>query len=354
LPAKHTILIFIDEFRGKNKVQYDIMRASGFTTHWFQTSTKLQPEIDTIHILQPSFMARLMQVFSFMSKHRSTIHHIELYPGGRFAVFYLFIAKLFRIPVLCCERGDIYYYHHKKYDRVTRLSQYLIYRFADYMWLRELFAADYLTEMGIRRPYFFIHNVVPLPPENQVSDIAARDIDFLWVNSLKSFRKVSWFVEALTRPSFIHTRNVLLGLTDDGPQGEYAFVEKLPNLEVHDFIPPAVYFRRAKFFVMPASLVYLNHALLEAMSYGVVPIITEADGASLIIEHNVDGFITKFDQEAFIQGMENAMQLTPEQYQIYAANARKKIVTDYSADYYNNAIREMYSLIDQKIPSFTP
>ena len=346
--AKDKIIIFIDSFQEKNRLQYNLIKDFGYQSVWFQTHPKVKEGIDTVHVLKPGLMARCIQVVSFFFKYKQTIHHIELYPGGRFAFLYLLFAKLFRIQVLCCERGDIYYYIHKKYDRLTRISQYIVYRFADYLWLRELFAADYLKQMKLHRPYFFIHNVVPVPDIEKLPLRSERPIDFLWVNSLKSFRRVEWFGEALDKTEFKDTQNVLLGITEGAVKNEYAQISQKHNLEVHGFVSPKAYYLKAKFFVMPASIVYLNHALLEAMSYGVIPIITEAQGASLIIKQGEDGFITAYEKEAFIVGMKKSRLMDEAMFNQISISARAKIVAEYSETYYAKELKSMYDCISKK------
>lgn len=343
--TKNLVPVFFDSFENKNRLQLQCMQRLGFRPHWFQTAVSKKDGVEDMHILKPGLFARLAQVLSFFFRHRAAIHHIEIYPGGRFSFIYLMLARVFRIPVLCAERGDIYFAFHKKYDRFTRWSMNMVYRFADYLWLRELFAADYLEEMKMLRPYFFIHNVVPIPPAEQVTAWHNRDIDFLWVNSLKSFRRVEWFTSALQQAELSDTHNVLLGITESALRNEYARVDALPNLDVKGFIAPAEYYRKAKFFVMPASIVYLNHALLEAMSYGVVPIITRAQGAELIIDHDVNGFITAYDEASFTTAMKQAHSLDDAAYQKLSEAAREKVISDYSETYYFNALKNMYETI---------
>ncbi len=343
--TKNKIVVFIDSFQEKNRLQYDLMNEFGYESVWFQTAVSVKEDIQTIVVLRKGLFPRLYQLIIFFSKNKSNLHHTELYPGGRFAFLIMLISKLAGVPVLCCERGDIYNLVYKKVDFLTRTSQFMVYKFANYMWLRELFAEDYLKKINIHRDHFFIHNVVPIPTIEKLPTYSERDIDFLWVNSLKSFRRVDWFDDALEQAYFSATKNVLLGVTDHALKNEYSHIDAKKNLEVNGFISPKEFYKRAKFFVMPASIVYLNHALLEAMSYGVVPLITDAQGASLIIQNGVDGFICPYEKEAFVNLMKNALVMTEVDFNNMSIQAREKIISDYSATYYKTGLKKMYDSI---------
>ena len=96
---------------------------------------------------------------------------------------------------------------------------------------------------------------------------------------------------------------------------------------------------------MPADIVFANNSLLEAMSCGVVPLISDMPGASMIVEDGKSGFIFKHTQHDFEIVVGKACHLTNEQYSQFSKAAKDKILKDFSPQKYFERLREMYELI---------
>ena len=174
----------------------------------------------------------------------------------------------------------------------------------------------------------------------------------LWVNSPKDFRNASWYVEALQNEQLKDCTTFLLGVNNTTDKNliytsQDSFKKTiLQNLTLLEYTDQKEYYLRAKYFVLPASLIYLNHSLLEAMSYGVVPIVTAAAGAEQIITNNQDGFITEYTKEAFAKKMTEVLSINDSEYNQLSVKAREKIISDFSIDYYKKRLWEMYKIIN--------
>ncbi|MBK7762524.1 MAG: hypothetical protein IPI46_04030 [Bacteroidetes bacterium] len=275
---KRYVFILLDIFLKKNHIQHHILINNGYYPIWLQCSTEAKSQQEHGLVLPNSFFARTFFLHKLLFKYRNQIHHVEIYPGGRYAPVFLLLAKLFNLKVLCVERGDLYYLVHKKYKWLTRISGLLIYRFSALIWTRELYAKEYLEKLNIKTEQRFIHNVIQLPEFCEIP-YAEKDIDFLWVNSLKDFRKLEWFLAALRKP-----------LQNQKLDGKYyksqidLLANKPSNLQTLPYTSPHEYYRRARFFVLPTSLVYLNSG------GGGWSIFTGAGGPRVLLNERMDLF----------------------------------------------------------------
>ena len=354
---KTKIISFIDRVAPKNKLQIDVMHDLGYSTVFFVNtyldySQKYFSSLDRYTLLASGSFKRLKHVFSFFRENRKTIHHVEVYPGGRFSFIYLLIAKLFSIPSICVERGDLLYYKKGGYGLLTRFSMWVCYKRASIVWYRELYMEDMLKSIGVKK-LFFIHNAVESKNALQESSNISfpdRSIDFLWVNRLIPERMSDWFVDILNKETFINTKNILAGILKETlyhSQQEYVIAHKPHNLTLLDFVAdPSKLYKKAKFFVLPAKVVFANNALLEAMSFGVIPVIVNSSGYELIIENGKNGIVADFSKDAFERAMKQAMALDKDMYLKMSDAARQRIEKSFSVEIYRGKILELYEKIE--------
>ena len=345
---KKIIYILLDVYLKKNQIQHDIIVKNGFYPIWLQCNISSIKEEDNQKIKLPSsFFKRILFILIEFYKNKNSIHHVEIYPGGRFAMFFLILAKLFFINILCVERGDLLYVFNKKYNWITRFSSTIVYKFSEIIWTRELYAENYLKELNIKTKQKFIHNVVA-ENNNKLSCYKEREIDFLWANSLKDFRKLEWFIAAMRTPELKNKKAVLLGVTIAEKNNsiyneQLNLLNQIPdNIKVIEYSNPYSYYNISKYFILPTNLIFLNNALLEAMSFGVVPIISKAEGANLIIENNVDGFISDFSKEDYINYMINASKQSEQAYNIMSINSNRKTKNNFSPQFYEKELMLLY------------
>lgn len=343
------VIIFIDMLAPKNKLQADAIHMQQMNIVFFVTT--MQPinflaKPDAQYLLLRTFFKRLRQVFIYLRRNKKNIHHIEVYPGGRFSFVLVILAKLFAIKCICVERGDLLYYNKKGYNRLTRFSMWYCYKFSDMVWYKEPYMKDKLKNIGVRK-LFFLHNAIDTHVDSDISNYTERDIDFLWLNRIIPERKAEWFVEILQTPAFKNTNNHLAGIIKNSSykkeQG-YLLNQKFINLTVSDYVStPEQYYKRAKYFVLPADVVFANNALLEAMFYGVVPLVSNQMGAELIIEHNKNGFIFNHTKEDFEAAMHKSLKVTADGYDKYSMAAKNKITEDFSENFFYLRLSKLYN-----------
>lgn len=345
------VVIFIDRIAAKNRLQIQSIHHLQMVPVFF-VNEKNDRAIEYLEsqgneeLLMRNFFKRFRQVGNFFKKNRKHIHHIEVYPAGRFSWIYILLANMLHIKSICVERGDIQYYKRKMYDKISRFSMWACYKFSSIIWYREFYMKDLLQKITSKK-LFFLHNAIDFANERPCSK--EKDIDFLWLNRVIKERKYDWFISVLKKDELKNTINYLIGLTDKTFHiNEQLFVKanKPDNLIILEYTKkPFDYYTRAKFFVLPADIVFVNNSLLEAMSCGVVPLISDMPGASLIVEDGKSGFIFKHTQHDFEMAVERALHLTSEQYSQFSKAAKDKVLKDFSPQKYLEGLREMYELM---------
>ncbi|MES3016269.1 MAG: glycosyltransferase [Bacteroidota bacterium] len=355
---KSLIVSFLDKVAPKNRLQIKIIYDLGYTPVFYVNdyigySDQYFKTRDEHRLLVQGLLNRFGQIYSFFKKNKHNIHHVEVYPGGRFSFIYLLLARYFEIKTICVERGDLLYFKKGGYDLVTRLSMWMCYKRADMVWYREIYMEKILREMGVRK-LFFLHNAVEirndLPEHKTHSDYKAKNIDFLWLNRLIPERMSGWFVDILARKSFESTKNILAGIL---PKTLYqkeqttVITNKPTNLRLLDYVAdPSALYRESKFFVLPAKVVFANNALLEAMSFGVIPIIVDSPGYELIVKDGYNGIVSSFDKKNFETAMLRALDLSEQDYTTMSNNAIAHIRSSFSADSYMDKIKKLYKEIE--------
>jgi glycosyltransferase involved in cell wall biosynthesis len=188
-----------------------------------------------------------------------------------------------------------------------------------------------------------------MPDDETRRGLDQKSVDFLWLNRLIPERRSDWFIKVLGNKEFEHTDNIMAGFltkTSYTKEQDYVLNNKPNNLKTLDYVShPSTLYINAKFFVLPAKIIFANNALLEAMSYGVVPIVTNAPGANLIIEHERNGFIADFNENSLAISMKKALDLSQEEYMRMSTAAKNHVFKNFSPELYKQKLTELYQLI---------
>jgi len=347
-----TIVVFgMDNFSRKQIYPFRLLARHGYRFDVFTNdqvggsheNVNALEDSSSCYILKKDALARFLQIFSYLFVQRKNIAHAEIYPGGRYAFIYLILSKLFGLKTIAVEWGTLIDWDIL--PGLTKFSMRVCYRYADIVWYRELYMKKMIERFGSRSSVF-IHNAVPASP--QTNNDIGKEYTFLWVNRLIRHRFSDWFVDILAEEKFARTKNALLGLrwglndpSIDEVQ-DYVISKKLKNLQLYDFIDPRPFYLNAKFFVLPASIVFCNNSLLEAMACGAVPIITDVEGSRMIVDDGLDGFVAKNTKEGFREAMNRAMRLSPEEYANMSNGAVRKVARRFSFEERTKKILDLY------------
>jgi glycosyltransferase involved in cell wall biosynthesis len=358
-PRRPRVAVFgLDNLSRKNRSQLETLNSAGYTFDVFTNdslgdSKDNLPEGNSLTRLAKGFGKRVAQIRRYLKSHSAELNHVEVYPGGRFSAVYVMLARRHGIPVMVVERGDLLY--RDRYGPLTRASMSLCYRAADVVWCREFYQERRLKAIGARR-VFLLANAVSAP--RQIAPASGRDVDFAWVNRLIPERRATWVADVLAEPAFSQVRAVMMGFQpappDAGTRAQQAdLVERaLPNLTLLPYGDPAWLFQSARFFVLPSEIVYCNNALLEAMAHGVVPLVSDVEGARLIVDDGANGFVFPHSPAGLHEAMERALTLQADQYERLSMTAATTARERFSTSAWSSRLRlEYIRLADADVSS---
>lgn len=345
------LIIGIDSVREKTLYQSRWLAAHGWvvrlvTHHRDADSIRDDPSV-VIEEAAPSAVARIRQTWLLLGSVKRDLHHVELYPGGRFAFIHALLCRLRRVRLITVERGDLLQCQRRAYPLLTRLSVYACYRLSQAVWYREPYMRRALDRWRIRGA-FMLANAVPIPDPPSGGE---RPIDFLWVNRVIPERHPDWFAEAiadLSQREILRTEILGLSPLKDRTSLERSFVDRLGKVEgaqVHEFEDPTKWYHRSRFFVLPADIVFANFALLEAMSYGVVPIVTAVEGTEEIVIADANGIVVPLSPEGLKEGVAQALAMSEADWLRLSAAARETIETRFSLDAWGRQLLEHYAAL---------
>lgn len=349
------VLVFgIDNFSLKNRYQVEELNKHGYLfifetlnsrSDSYRNFAGLEASGNSLEITTKGFLhapCRIGAAIKLMISHK--VHHVEVYPGGRFAFFYTVLSRLMKRKVIVVERGDLLDWDEKPAS--LRFSMWLCYRLATIVWYREPYMEKVLEKLRVKQKVF-IHNAGPSVPVD--NSRVNRDIDFLWVNRLIEQRRSDWFVDILDKQKFKKTCNFVIGIEKSKKlqnQVEYVRRKAGSNIELEEFRSPGGFYQRSRFFVLPATVVFCNHALLEAMAHGVVPIVSESNGTDLIVQDGVNGFICEHSSQGLESAMLRALNLDDCEWGLLSQQARETVLKKFSRKIWGEKVDALYNEVD--------
>lgn len=346
------LILNLDTFAAKNVSQLRLMEDEGYGfTVVTGDSRRTSRRIFDAQGFRRSRLAvlgglwnKVATVFSLLLRQR--FHHVEFYPAGRLALLYLLLIKLLGHRLVVIERGDIGSLGF--YDALTRLSLRLAYRCTDCVIYKETYMKELLVSYT-RAALAFVPNCVERRPSEEERE---RSIDFLWANRVIPQRCPEWVADAMADAHLAGRSLVMLGVEPDTARAAHLTERQrrlralaAPNVTIEDFIDPQPYYRAARFFCLPATIVFGNNALLEAMAGGVVPIVTDAPGVGRIVEDGVDGFVTRFEERAYRDAMKRAAALSDEEWRSMSRKAVETVQEKYSVEAWTRKMLDVYARI---------
>jgi len=193
---------------------------------------------------------------------------------------------------------------------------------------------------------------VPVPPDAPLA--SERDLNIVWANRLIPERHPDWFARSVSQISAdrLVTCEVLgLRAADSGSatsrleQELEQLLADVPGCVLRPFVDPVASFRRARWFVLPSDVVFGNFALLEAMSHGAVPIVSDVEGTEQIVRDGVDGLVAGHSQEGLHRALERALALDELSWQAMSDAARQTIAERFSLAAWGERLLEEYAVL---------
>lgn len=313
------------------RIRYLVPDVTGQTEHF-----RVKYDAD-VKIVPKSKLGRLWHtLFAFLAYRP---HNVELYLTGYMALPYALLAKITGRNLIVILRGLEFKSHR------TTWYYALVLKMSDMIIAKEFYLNEGAIGLKLGHKTHMLHNCVPCVSK-VVPPYADRNIDLLFLNTPRRMRHVLFLVDVIAK---LLERNPGMKVTIAGfgvLDEKYNSIEldyqrevlhKIEALGLKDKIELKGFVRNApelmsasKVFILPADVIYCNYALLEAMSCGCVPVVADGEGARLVVEDGVGGFIRPLSVSAFVDAVETALQ--PEMWERCSGNARRKIDEEYSIE----------------------
>ncbi|MCU4494115.1 glycosyltransferase [Acinetobacter guillouiae] len=285
-------------------------------------------------------------------------NNIDCYDYSIFSILYVLIARLFGVNVRFWLIGWELVGDTQNSNNDSFFSKLIInfkknlsricLRFANTIYAKEHHHIKTIKSINpkLLNKVEKIYNCVPILDEKPNFDIASQK-DFLYANAVIEKRNVTSLIKAL---SDLRSMNVSFSAAIYGfnsisndvyaPRGtpysekalELYYELKLEeSVQVFGFVNNIKEVMKGyKFFILPAEIILANYALLEAMSFGLVPIIYPGDGYEVMIEDGVNGIVA-YDFN-LVKAMERALSLSESEYKKMSDAAYSKIKQDFSLE----------------------
>lgn len=279
---------------------------------------------------------------------QSHCNEVELYLTGKLSILYSLIAKILCKRLIIILRGmEFNKSGFEKFVNVVSL------RLANRIIAKEYNLVHNCKIMGFDHKTFFVHNCVPLPEASHVKSYSSRSIDILYLNTPRPSRNVIFLIEVIEKLLSIrpNLKILLCGfsiLDDYHDPIEPEYQKKILKLikerhldkkvEIRGFVKNArELVNDSKVFVLPANIIFCNYTLLEAMSFGCVPVVSNGEGCDLIINNSKNGYISTLDADCMSSLILDA--LNPDEWEKFSIAARECIKYNFSMDKWYDLIQ---------------
>lgn len=349
MPSSIIFQLGNDQLTTKATYYPNELKKFNFDTFYFSedrsglsSDTIKEENLDAV-IAPKNLMKRWYLLFKYFKKKRPD--NVELYLSQRpwHLLFYYALARIFRANIVIWCRGELrnYKIHHP----LRRMVNRFLLKSVDKILLRELYMKNILLEANIYRPddTLFFPNAIPIG--NIRNGLKSESKKILFLNSFKSFRNIELIIEAaeVLHKKYPDLRYDLVGSTLDN-QG-YSPSKKDYELMLRNMVSDRrldsvvrfypfssdrfKYFDDALAFILPADIVFCNYTLLEAMSQKIPAIVANTEGADLIVDDGLTGFIVERDAPSIADAIEK-LYLNESLRKKMGYKSREKITKDYN------------------------
>jgi glycosyltransferase involved in cell wall biosynthesis len=291
--------------------------------------------------------------------------YIDIYDYTIFTLAYIILARILKIKITIFIIGSELKWRDKDNEGKLALKHLLI-KFikTPFTWLSLVFAnfiviKEYHQYFSVskyrplKNKIIFLPNSIPVNRNQNIQN--NRDIDFLYFNAILKSRHVDDILKAckiLDNFNISYNCNIVgfyslsantsISIRDYKAEANVIELFKklnLINVRIEPFSDNAIhYFTRAKYFLFPAETVFLNYSLLEAMSFGVIPIVYNGEGANKIIINGVNGFIIEPGIKNLYAIMNYVLNIKEAKYYKISMAAYKTILNEFSIESWANRL----------------
>jgi len=321
---KKTLCIGLFHFINKTGYQSEVYRKNGEKIRYLVHDTSERSvyfskkyATDVVVLKQTPisrFFQTLWEVFSYRPQ------NIEIYMSSLPKFWDKILSplcKILKIRQILILRGQ-------EFNSVSsRQRLKVLYPFLDLVIAKEINLMADAVQMGFSPKLAYLHNCVPVR-ESKIPNYSERPIDILFLNSPIKDRNVLFLLDLFFE--LLEVRKEKLAITMAGfsvldntkykiePRFQKVVLEKIHSLRLDTKIQVLGFvnnseelLKKSKLFIFPANIVFCNNALLEAMSFGCVPIVANGEGAYWIM-NDLNGYVSKLEKDCFIKAINEGLQ----------------------------------------------
>ena len=301
----------------------------------------------------------LIQFLIFLIKHKKTIDIIHInYPLEKLSIIrdtsFIKIASLIKKPILIHFRGGIYsknehipfFYKFLINISIQKAKQIIFLGEGEKSIFTNLFKIDH-QKLSI------LPNCVYVPEYIMKSISGDQNIVILFLGRLDKNKGLNEIIIGLSKLPFkLHFTFKIAG---EGPEREWFIsscqkflYNKFQYLGVVSGLSKIEVLKSSHIFLLPSYYEGLPNALLEAMSYGLVPIVTSVGSIPEVVTNLENGLIIPVKDGEAIHDAILSLISNPDLFIRLSNNAYKRILTNYSLNDYLNKLNKKYlELIEQ-------
>jgi glycosyltransferase involved in cell wall biosynthesis len=257
---------------------------------------------------------------------------------------YLLILFINRVDIILWCRGELYDW--RTFSWWQKFYFWVAFKLSSKIILKEKYMMDIVKsiDLNLLDKTIEFHNSVEIP-EVKKKYFQGEVVNILFLNMFKKWRNVSFCIDVALelRNRGIDFKMNIVGekLNESAGLMEESLILK-KNIEKHDLASEVKifsfatniksYYEEADIFILPADLIYCNFSLIEAMSFGLIPIVSNKDvDYQLIIEDGVSGFGLPLSADLWVEKIIK-LRSDKEQMKSFSEQARRKIIDQYSID----------------------
>ena len=270
---------------------------------------------------------------------------VEIYVTGRMFLFYVIASFLLKKKILIILRGQELTHRAGK----NKSTHYIRHKIGvalahKYILKEENLIKLYLANGYDRNKYVEVFNSIPMPEQETIEQ--NREIDLLYLNSITKDRKVFFLVKVIEKVLQVKPQlNIILTgfntldnpIHSFDPEQENQIISYLKEKKLEEKIKiqgftkdPRAYHSKAKIFLFPTDIVFLNYSLLESMSYGTVPIVSDGEGATRIVNED-NGYVLPLDEDLWVKTIIELLE-NRELLEKKSIQAKKTVEENFSID----------------------
>lgn len=318
----------------------------------FKAGRKDKTKLNVLWLLYQPIV--LLKFLLKLTTNKIDIVHISM-PLERLAIVrefcFIFIANIFKKSIIVHIQGGEYNLVKNVPTLIKHLIEYSFNKASKIIVLGDKELSFLIEEYSISKSkVVIIPNSVKIPSEYKKMDFTKnKQFNILFLGRLDKNKGLMEIVKSL---NLLPEINFMFKIAGEGPDKEWflnACETHIPNrykyIGVISGSEKGKLLSNCHVFLLPSYYEGLPNALLEAMSYGLVAIVTNVGSIPNVISNNINGIIIPLKDHIKICEALKQLYKDPKFYNKISKKAYQTIYNNYSLDNYLISINKLYKEI---------